>query len=140
MENTFCYRVCNMGHINRIGETDDRSMPADWFKCSECGRRLQESQALTALCRRIDGQNFELVECVMNEHTMRVKGGGLVLEGPIENALIVTFPEVQMQAIARSDESFIENIIDTIKGAGWDGEVVVASDSMKFAKFKLADQ
>lgn len=81
---------------------------------------------------------YRVVECAFKEHDVQVKNG-IVLDGPIENALIVTMPHQQLLALCQTDHkgAFVKNIEETLKSAGWDGEVIVISEEMKFARFEL---
>ena len=123
------YRVCDQGHITKGDHFDPR--------CEVCGGRLQESSALTALCLRLEGQTFKVVEFDFEEQSIQVEEGAVV-KGPIEGLLLVTMPHSHLQALANVDElgAFAEGVEGTIKKAGWDGEVMVISETMKMARFE----
>lgn len=80
---------------------------------------------------------YRIVECVFKDHDIQIENG-IVLDGPIEGALIVTMPHHQLAALCQTDNqgTFVKNIEETLKGAGWDGEVIVISEEMKFARFE----
>lgn len=128
------YRVCDMGHVH----TD-----AEFWTCPTCEGRLQESDALTALCRKLEApvevQTFEVVEYVMKDHPIPFAGPGRVVTGPIEGVLLVLFPEEDFRAMWQSATmtSTAKRTRELIKNAGWEGEVLFTIDTMKLARFRL---
>lgn len=82
---------------------------------------------------------YRLVEFATKEHTIKVEYG-LVTEGPIEDALVVTFPEERLQTLQGMGGdrmvSFAKAVRETILEAGWKGEVIICSEDMRFARFE----
>lgn len=124
------YRACDMGHVH---ETD-----TEW-ECPTCGGRLFESDAITALCRKLasepQGGTYEVVECVFSGTSVRV-------QGPIGEALVVTVSNEWMQSLSHADymAEFMERARKVLRDGGWKGEVVMVSDQMKLARFAPVEE
>lgn len=69
---------------------------------------------------------------------------GQVVKGPIENLLVVTFPnEVlhhMMMARKGRPQEWVASIKRTLFQAGWKGEVMICGDEMKFARFEPVEE
>ena len=131
------YRVCDMGHVH----TD-----ADGWECPTCGARLFESDAITALCRRLEGGqggDYEIVECVFeDDRVLDVSGQSVRVQGPIGEALVVTVSNEWMQSLTHAEymDEFMARTRKVLRDGGWKGEVIIVSDQMKLARFKPAEE
>ena len=127
------YRACDMGHVHR---TDTA------WECPTCGGRLFESDAITALCRRLtsepEGSVYKVVECTFeDDRVLDVSGESLRVQGPIGAALVVTVSNEWMQSLTHADymAEFMERTRKVLRDGGWKGEVILVSDQMKLARF-----
>lgn len=139
------YRACDMGHIH----TDDGSFGQTW-ECPTCGGRLFESDTITSLCRKLQEvtsepkrTKYRLVAAEFEEHGTIDVPNSKVMKGPIEKALIVTFPAEQLQNLASMGperiESFRQFVFKSIEDTGWTDEVLICSDEMRFAHFERVE-
>ena len=130
--------ICNNGHINSTSHPNH-----DWkgMKCMECGEKLQTSPAIEALCARYEARTFKVVECVFEKDQAIQVEYGEVAKGPIEGVLLVVMPHDQLRNLADVDGlwRFTKGVVETIKDAGWEGEVMVISETMKFARFEVEE-
>lgn len=132
------YRACDMGHIH----VDDGSFGQTW-ECPTCGGRLFESDTITALCRKLEGQKhiYRFVECVYErDEVLDVSGRDVRVRGPLGEAIVVTVADEWMQTLVSMNPSrlgeFVEHCKKVLRDSGWEGEVVIVSDMMKFARFE----
>jgi len=138
------YYICEYGHINKsvdLIESQQAEGSGCW-RCLTCGGKLETSPGIEALCTRYETRTFKVVECEFEEHTIKVEHG-VVVKGPIEGALIVVLPQEQMQSMISHQGSitrFATAATETIKKAGWDGEVMFISDDMKLARFEVDER
>ena len=83
---------------------------------------------------------YRLVEWVSKEHDTIKAPNVVVMEGPIEGALVVTIADRMMQRLVSLGperlQAFVDRTRETIQEAGWEGEIMVCSDDLKFAKFE----
>lgn len=128
------YRVCDMGHIHKDG--------TGW-ECPICCARLFESDAITALCRRLEGKPeggvYRIVECTYgDERVLNIEGRDAIVQGPISNALVVTIPNDWMRSLVEVGRlsQFMEHTKETLRSGGWKGEVLLFSDKIKLARFE----
>lgn len=83
---------------------------------------------------------YRLTEWVTKEHDTITAKDVTVLEGPIEGALIVTVDNEMLGRLMSLGpdrlQAFVDGTRDSLQAAGWDGEIVVCSDGVKFARFE----
>lgn len=83
---------------------------------------------------------YRLVEWETRKHGTITAPNVTILEGPIEDALIVTVADEMLQHLIslgpERTQAFVDRTRKIIEDAGWKGEIIVCSDDMKFAKFE----
>ena len=139
------YYICDHGHINKSAaliESQQASGSGCW-RCLTCGEKLQTSPGIEALCTRYETRTCRVVECEFEEHTIQLEHGAVV-KGPIEGALLVVITHEQSQNLmscgGRVYQDFAKRAIGAVKDAGWDGEVLLITEDMKFARFEVEER
>ena len=83
---------------------------------------------------------YKLVEWESKEHGTIKAPNVTILDGPIEDALVVVVDNEMIQRLISLGpgrlQAFVDQTRETIKEAGWGGEIMVCSDDMKFARFE----
>jgi len=85
---------------------------------------------------------YKITEYSFKNSSVVQLDNGVVVEGPIENALLVLIPREQVQQMIMYDGfyNYIERTTKVIKEGGWSGEVLFFPDDVKFAKFEPVTQ
>lgn len=132
------YRACDMGHVHETG--------TEW-ECPTCGGRLFESDAITALCRKLanapESGVYKIVECVFeDDRVLDVSDRSVRVQGPIGKVLVVTVSNEWMQSLRLADymAEFMEQTRKVLRDGGWKGEVILVSDQVKLARFAPVEE
>ena len=136
--------ICDYGHINKSKDLilSQQAEGGGAWRCLKCDGKLQTSPGIEALCARYETRTFKVVECAFEEQTIQIEHAA-VMKGPIEGVLLVVISHEQAQNLASCGgevyQRFVTNAIKAVKSAGWDGEVMVISEDMKFARFEVME-
>lgn len=127
--------------LNTLIDDAVKGFANDERNMSELLPMRQVFHAVHSMLESIDPgpTRYRLVEAESKEHTIKVDSA-LVVEGPVEDVLVLSYPEERLQALmslgCNRMEGFARVARKTVKDAGWEGEIIIVSDDMKFARFE----
>lgn len=81
---------------------------------------------------------YRVVECQYEEVARPAIGP--VVRGPIENTLLLLVPNEKVPYLQEDYQGIIEATRAALKTAGFEGELLVASEDLRFARFEPVEE